>query len=319
MLYSDEVILPSHYNQPVTLEKQSLEELLVAPTFPFDLAHYEHHRKVVASEPGLWLQVDYMVLSRKDAELYNVYQYYLIGVDIYSRYCVYYINKNAGQFGKGDKTENFINLLDKLEEYPKFVAVDKEFDIIGIKNFCNANDIKLIVSPTGLLYTNSIVDSTIKKLKNYFELYTVKYREEIYKKIKDGISAYNNSVKIMNSIVYFYNRKFNTNIKGIPIEIYQGIQLADTPVTNEIEVPEYKVGQKVYLRPRARRPGEILKYFNIKGLPGVIIEKIGKTKYEVEVVVPGGKIENYYLKWFEFVPVSDELYNKLVLRFRRPE
>jgi hypothetical protein len=125
------------------------------------------------------------------------------------------------------------------------------------------------------------------------------------------IDIIKNSYKIINSITYYYNRSFHTKVKGIPIEIYNGLEGANLPLGNKIVYPEFEVGQYVYALPRGRYKS--LKFQQKKltrGIPGQIIARPNKTVYTVKTDLKPPNDE-MNLKWYEFVPISEKEFNKL--------
>jgi hypothetical protein len=140
-------------------------------------------------------------------------------------------------------------------------------------------------------------------------MYVEKYNDKMLARKEQGFSRMECSIKLMNAVIYFYNRKYNSYIKGVPVEIYFGIDIAKMPLANVVEYPQYKAGDKVFIRPRPRIKSEKLKVLpsTIRvGSPGVIKETIRKSLYLIET--PVGEI---YAKWYEFYKIPDELYEKL--------
>jgi hypothetical protein len=146
-------------------------------------------------------------------------------------------------------------------------------------------------------------------LKKLIGNYVEKYNDKMLARKEQGYSRMECSIKLMNAVVYFYNRKYNSFIKGIPVEIYFGIDIAKLPLANTVAYPEYEVGDKVFMRSRPRIKSEKLKAMPTSlrsGLIGEIKKKISKSMYLIET--PIGEI---YTKWYEFYKIPDEVYNKL--------
>jgi hypothetical protein len=245
---------------------------------------------------------------------YNLMATYVVGCDIYSRYCMYYINPEATSFkARGSRLDNFKGIVNQIYEafgiYPKFVSTDSEFDKSEVREFCKNNNITLITAPPGSINATPIIDRVILKLKKLITLYIEQYNDKMLARKEQGFSRMECSIKLMNAIVYFYNRKYNSFIKGIPVEIYFGIDIAKLPLANIVEYPQYEVGDKVFMRSRPRIKSERLKVLPTSlrlGLPGEIKKKINKSLYLVET--PIGEI---YAKWYEFYKIPNEVYEKL--------
>jgi hypothetical protein len=133
------------------------------------------------------------------------------------------------------------------------VVVDAEFDKKQVKDFCNDNDIKMYILPSGAINANNIAERAIRTVKNTFDKCINAFDDIIKKRIEDKIDIKKHSYIVMNSITYFLNRKFNTTVKSIPIELYFGIESPQLPNINFVNYPTFKVGQQVYLIPRERQ------------------------------------------------------------------
>ncbi|MCL6579443.1 MAG: transposase family protein [Candidatus Bathyarchaeota archaeon] len=283
--------------------------------FPINYLTYNEYKHCVADRPNLWVEIDIMVLPKETVSQYNLMASYVVGCDVYSRYCMYYINPEATNFNtKGSSLQNFKGIVDQIyeafdEKYPKFVSTDSEFDKSEVREFCESNDITLITSPPGTINATPIIDRIIIKLRKFIALYIDKYHDKMIARKREGYTKMECSVKLMNAVIYFYNRKYNSSIKGIPAEIYFDIDVAKVPLANVVDYPQFKVGDKVFMRLRPR-----IKHGKVRvspaplipGIPGEIKEKISNTLYLIET--PNGEL---YAKWYEFYKIPDEIYEKL--------
>jgi len=283
--------------------------------FPLDYLSFDNYRHYVSDKPNEWIEIDIMFLPERMIKEYNLMGTYVIGCDVYSRYCMYYINPEATSFKtRGAKLDNFRGIVDQIYEafglYPKFVSTDSEFDTVEIREFCRNHNIKLVTAAPGTINATPVIDRVILKLKKIISIYVDKYEERMIRRKELGYTRMECSIKLMNAVVYFYNRKYNSFIKGIPVEIYFGFDIAKMPLANVVQYPEYNVGDKVFLRPRPRIKSEKLKVLPSSlrsGLPGRIKKRYKKSTYLIET--PQGEI---YAKWYEFYKIPDEIYEKLV-------
>jgi hypothetical protein len=120
----------------------------------------------------------------------------------------------------------------------------------------------------------------------------------------------------MNSITYFLNRKFNTSVKGIPIELYFGIESPQLPNVNFVKYPTFEVGQYVYLIPRGRKKSLEFQAKKFKGIPGIITAKPKENTYTVKTILKEkikGEVRDIVInaKWYEFIPISEEEFSRL--------
>jgi hypothetical protein len=67
------------------------------------------------------------------------------------------------------------------------VMADAEFDIKDIKAYCERNNIKLVIIPTGAINTNSVVEKMIDKIKSLLPVYFFYFDEKIERRIKEKI------------------------------------------------------------------------------------------------------------------------------------
>ena len=232
---------------------------------------YDDYRHIVAFKPNGCIQIDYFDLGTKIPETYRLYRYYLIGTDVYSRYSCYYIDENQGQMYKGNIGKNFIALLDEFDYYklPEMITTDSEFNIASIRDFCQKHRIKFAPLQTGEVNANNVVERAIVSIKKILIHYLIYYNERIEKRVKDKVDPYKHSVRVMNAVFYFYNRRFNNMVKGIPIEIYMGLESPQLPLANYTQYPKFNVGQKVLLRPRGRYKSLASQARTLKpGIPG---------------------------------------------------
>jgi hypothetical protein len=282
--------------------------------FPLSYLKHPEYRHYVTDRPNVWLELDIMFLPQDMIDDYNLMATYVIGCDVYSRYCMYYINPEATSFkARGSKLQNFRGIVDQIKEafgiYPKFVSTDSEFNVSDVKEFCTSQGITLITAPPGTINATPVIDRIILKLKKLIGNYVEKYNDKMLARKEQGYSRMECSIKLMNAVVYFYNRKYNSFIKGIPVEIYFGIDIAKLPLANTVSYPQYEVGDKVFMRSRPRIKSEKLKAMPTSlrsGLIGEIKKKFSKSLYLIET--PIGEI---YAKWYEFYKIPDEVYNKL--------
>jgi hypothetical protein len=259
--------------------------------------------------------MDMFTFGKNTALNYKIAEWYTIAVDVYSRYIVIRVNTNENgnlPDGKGHLFTNFVETLNMFLEYPEMLVVDSEYDTKDVKNFCEENNIKLYILPPGSINANNIVERAIRTVKNIFRDYIFFYNDEILGRLKDkNIDIIKNSYKIINSITYYYNRSFHTKVKGIPIEIYIGLEGANLPLDNNIVYPDFHVGQYVYALPRGRYKSLKFQQKKIRrGVPGKIIARPTKSVYTVRTNLKPPNDE-MNLKWYEFVPISEEQFNKL--------
>jgi len=222
--------------------------------YPYRRMKYDDYRHIVAFKPNGCIQIDYFDLGTKIPETYRLYRYYLIGTDVYSRYSCYYIDKDQPQMGKGNIGKNFIALLEEFTELPEMVVTDSEFkkhSFIAV-DFCQKRNIKFAPLETVEVNANNIVERAIGSIKKILTYYFVFYNDKIEKRIKEKLNPYLHSIRVMNVVFYFYNRRYNNMVKGIPIEIYIGIESPHLPLANYTQYPKFNAGQKVLLRPRGR-------------------------------------------------------------------
>jgi hypothetical protein len=284
--------------------------------YPFQGRKAENYRHVIAFKPNGCIQVDIFDLG-KNIEKERLARYYMLGVDVYSRYsCIRVCVDDKGNPDKGSIANNFINLIEMFTETPDMVMADAEFYTKDIKAYCESNNIKLVIIPTGTINTNSVVEKMIDKIKSLLPVYLFNFAEKIERRIEDNIPIVKHSYQVMNAILYFLNRKFHTAVKGIPIEIYMGIDSPCLPLRNPdfLKYPEFEPGQYVLLRPRGRyKSYKFKERANKPGIPGIIKNKAPGTKHtyiiETNQKPPNDKIN---AKWYEFVPISEEEYNKIV-------
>jgi hypothetical protein len=76
------------------------------------------------------------------------------------------------------------------------------------------------------------------------------------------------------------------------------------------------VGQPVYVIPRGRQKSLEFQAKKYKGIPGIIIGRPKENTYTVETILKEkktgeGKNVIMSVKWYEFIPISDEQFNKL--------
>jgi hypothetical protein len=294
--------------------------------FPLSTLKHQDYRHVTFDKPKRWIEIDTIILPKNLVEFYDLMGAVVVGTDVNSRYSCIFINPEATTHkSRGDVFTNFEGIVNQFKEssttpekddkgkYPEYVTADNEFNVKKIKDFCNEHNIKLILTAPGVINATPIVDNAIKKLKKLLFKYIIKYNDEIIERAKKINNKYRNTIKIFNVLIYMYNRKFNTAVKGYPIEIFTGLDIAKLPISNDVEYPEYPVGQKVILRPRARLKGEIAAVLPKElrpGIPGEIVEKYSRNTYKIKTTL-GGKQEFVYAKWYEFIPITDETFEKL--------
>jgi len=280
----------------------------MAVKYPYQRMKYDDYRHIVAFKPNGCIQIDYFDLGTKIPERYRLYRYYLIGTDVYSRYSCYYIDKDQPQMGKGSIGKNFISLIDEFTEIPEMVTTDSEFNIASIRDFCKEHNIKFAPLQTGEVNANNIVERAIGSIKKIFIQYLIYYNDIVEKRLERKIDPYKHSVRVMSAVFYFYNRRFNNMVKGIPIEIYAGIESPQLPLGKYTQYPKFKVGQKVLLRPRGRKKSLTFQVRTLKqGIPGEIIYIPNPNNYTIRTI----NNEEINAKWYEFIPLTDKQYNKI--------
>jgi hypothetical protein len=285
-------------------------------SYPFEGRKAENYRHVVAFRPNGCIQVDILDLGEK-YERYRLARYYILGVDVYSRYtCIRVCTDKEGNPAKKDIAYNFINLIEMFSGKPDMVVADAEFNIKGVIKYCEEKNIKLVIVPTGTINTNSVVEKMIDKIKSLLSVYKFQFIDDMERRVKRNIPVIKHSYQVMNAILYFLNRKFHTAVKGVPIEIYMGIESPSFPIRNPdfLEYPEFEPGQYVLLRPRGRYKSYKFKEgADTPGIPGIIKGKAPDTKrtYVIKTIEkpPNDEIN---AKWYEFVPITEEEYKKAV-------
>jgi hypothetical protein len=148
----------------------------------------------------------------------------------------------------------------------------------------------------------------IDKVKKEFITYIFEFDDKIQKRLENPkLSRKKHSYRIFNSICYFLNRKFNTGVKGIPIEIYMGIESPNLPMANYTSYPKHNVGDYVLLRPRGRYKSLAFQArAHAPGILGEIIANPIKNTYTIRTT-DGEEIN---AKPYEFIVLSPEEFNK---------
>ncbi|MCS7318061.1 MAG: transposase family protein, partial [Candidatus Dojkabacteria bacterium] len=245
--------------------------------FPFQYMKNDDYRHIVAFKPNGCIQIDFFTFGKDVAEKYRIVEWYTIGVDVYSRYTMVYIGSKESIF------TNFKGVLDLFSEKPDMVTVDAEFNVKKVRDYCEKNNIKFFALPSGSINANNIAERTIAKIKDVFRDYIYMYNDEIIKRIEKNIDPKRHSYIIINSILYYLNRKFHTSVKGIPIEIYFGYDFSQLPSINYVKYPEFDIGQYVYLVPRGRQKSYAFQKKKIAtGILGQIIKKPTKSVYTIK-------------------------------------
>jgi hypothetical protein len=285
--------------------------------YPLERMKYKDFRHIVAFKPNGCIQIDFFGMRTRVANNYKIAYWYTIGVDVYSRYVCIHVNElnEEGDIptdpkSKGPTFLNFKRLLDLFTDKPDMVTVDAEFDVKDVKKYCEKNGIKLVIFPTGSVNANSVVEKMIDKVKKTFITYIFEFDNIIQKRLENpNLSRKKHSYRIFNSICYFLNRKFNTGVKGIPIEIYMGIESPNLPLNNSYTTsyPKHKVGEYVILRPRGRYKS--LAFQARAYTPGILGEIIAnplRNTYTIRTI-QGDEIN---AKPYEFIVISEEEFNK---------
>jgi hypothetical protein len=301
----------------MSLIKSSYTLTTMKPTiqYPLERMKYKDFRHIVAFKPNGCIQIDFFGMRPKVADNYKIAYWYTIGVDVYSRYVCIHVNElnEKGDIptdpkSKGPTFLNFKRLLDLFTDKPDMITADAEFNVKDVRNYCKENGIKLVILPTGSVNTNSVVEKMIDKVKKTFITYIFEFNDEIQKRLeRPNISRKKHSYRIFNSICYFLNRKFNTGVKGIPIEIYMGIESPNLPLSNYTTYPKHKVGEYVLLRPRGRYKSLAFQArAHMPGILGEIIANPLKNTYTIRTV----QGEEVNAKPYEFIVISEEEFNK---------
>jgi hypothetical protein len=138
------------------------------------------------------------------------------------------------------------------------------------------------------------------------------YNDVILRRLeKKDIDILKNSYEIINPILYYFNRSFNTRVKGVPIEIYLGIEGMNLPMFNKIKYPEFQVGQCVYALARGcYKSLEFRKKKIMKDIFGQIIARPTKSVYTIKTDLEPPNDEMNW-KWYEFIPITKEEFDKL--------
>jgi hypothetical protein len=276
---------------------------------------YKDYRHIVAFKPNGCIQIDFFNISPSVADNYKIAYWYTIGVDVYSRYVCIHVNEinEEGDIptdprSKGPTFLNFKRLIELFAEKPDMITADAEFDVKDVRKYCEENGIKLVILPTGSINANSVVEKMIDKVKKEFITYVFEFDDLIEKRLEmPDLSRKKHSYRIFNSICYFLNRKFNTGVKGIPIEIYMGIESPSLPLFNYTTYPRYKIGEYVILRPRGRYKSLVFQSrAHTPGLLGEIIAKPTKNTYTIRTV----QGEEINAKPYEFIDITAEEFNK---------
>jgi hypothetical protein len=285
--------------------------------YPFERMKYRDYRHIVAFKPNGCIQIDYFRMKTKVANDYKIAYWYTIGVDVYSRYVCIHVNEinEEGDIPDDPKTKgptflNFRKLIELFTDKPDMITADAEFNVEDVRDYCKENGIKLVIFPTGTINSNNVVEKMIHKVKKTFLLYVFAFDDIIQKRLENpNISRKKHSYRIFNSICYFLNRKFNTGVKGIPIEIYMGIESPNLPLNNNYTTiyPKHKIGDYVILRPRGRYKS--LTFQARADAPGMLGEIIANpTRHTYTIRTLQG--EEINAKPYEFIIISEEDYNK---------
>jgi hypothetical protein len=285
--------------------------------FPYQGRKYEDYRHIVAFKPNGCIQIDRFQINPKLAEEARLAENYMLGVDVYSRYsCIYVCVDDDGKPGIGKTFVNFVNIIEMFSDIPDMVVADAEFNIKDVQVYCETNKIKFVAIPTGTVNTNAVVEKMVDKIKTLLSIYLWEFSDIIEQRIKRNIDPVKHSYRVMNAILYYLNRKFHTAVKGIPIEIYMGIESPALPLANPsfLKYPEFEPGQHVLLRPRGRYKSLVFQArSNRPGVLGIIEGKAPGTKhtYIIKTVLnPPDNVIN--AKWYEFVPITKEEYEKAI-------
>jgi hypothetical protein len=285
--------------------------------YPYERMKYKDYKHIVAFKPNGCIQLDYFAMKRRTADNYKIAYWYTIGVDVYSRYVCIFVNviNEEGDIptdkkSRGSTFLNFKGLLELFTDKPDMVTADAEFDVEDIRNYCKENGINLVIFPTGTINSNNVVEKMIHKVKTTFLSYVFGFDKIIEKRLKNpNLDRKKHSYIIFNSICYYLNRIFSTGVKGIPIEIYMGIESPNLPLNNNYTTiyPQFKVGEYVVLRPRGRYKSlAFQKKSDTPGQLGMIIAKPTKNTYTIRTV----QGEEINAKPYEFIIISEEDYNR---------
>jgi hypothetical protein len=276
---------------------------------------YKNYRHIVAFKPNGCIQIDFFNLSPSVADNYKIAYWYTIGVDVYSRYVCIHVNEinEEGDIpddprSKGPTFLNFKRLIELFTDKPGMITADSEFNVKDVRNYCEENGIKLVIFPAGTVNANSIVEKMIDKVKKEFITYIFEFDDKIQKRLENPkLSRKKHSYRIFNSICYFLNRKFNTGVKGIPIEIYMGIESPNLPLFNYTSYPKHNVGDYVLMRPRGRYKSLAFQArAHAPGTLGEIIANPIKNTYTIRTIHG----EEINAKPYEFIVLSPEEFNK---------
>jgi len=285
--------------------------------YPYERMKHRDYKHIVAFKPNGCIQIDYFAMKRRTADNYKIAYWYTIGVDVYSRYVCIFVNviNEKGDIPTDKKSRgsvflNFKGLIELFSDKPEMITADAEFDVEDVRKYCISHDIKLVIFPTGTINSNNVVEKMIHKVKTTFNEYVFAFNEIILERLKKpNLDRKKHSYIIFNSICYYLNRIFSTGVKGIPIEIYMGIESPNLPLNNfnTTIYPTFKIGEHVVLRPRGRYKSlAFQKKTDIPGQLGTIIAKPTKNTYTI-LTIQGEEIN---AKPYEFIIISEEDYNK---------
>jgi hypothetical protein len=216
------------------------------------------------------------------------------------------------KYSKVGDQKQIHNLFEDLIELMKLphmkigmIMCDNEIGRIKkVQEYCKANNIKLVSVKPGVVNTLAVVERSIGKLKDTIIKYLYKYEGF---PLSDPSKIYENSVSFINAYVNYLNQSYHSGVGGIPIEIYAGIEGSQRLNVNLVSYPQFKEGQYVLLRPRGKKKSLVFQARSLQpGIVGTISRKDGDT---YTVVDRDGT--EYYVKWYEFVPIKREEFEKL--------
>jgi hypothetical protein len=229
------------------------------------------------------------IFSPAFRQQYNVSDYGLVCVDVYSRYV-----KAVGM--KSFKKENIVTALEYIFKRlgkPEIVSGDNQI-IDAIKNHIAFKDIHTYATAPKEVNKNAIVERMIRTIKDrLLKLFMELDPVDIYNYYKSRYPNMGMTTIFLLCACNIINKNINRTIKHRPNEVF--IRLKKNEQTyRDVYYPVYKVRTIVLKIPE--RAGEVpLKTFDYDPEPYVIVERAGR-KYILQKMID----------WIKGIPYFDE-------------
>jgi hypothetical protein len=252
------------------------------------------YRSIVAFNPRGIYQVDSMHLyplwvklfTSQQRSDYNINDYALVCVDVYSRYATAMSMESESSFNIAKTMYYILVMIGK----PQIISADNQI-INGFYRqgqlYVEFTGIKLYRTSPNELNKNAIVERMIKTLKQYlmniFFTYSINRLYSEYERYRDRfVSIYNIPLTFVDYLLHLAcevnNRKKHTTTKAIPYDTF-----------NELETSKQKIVERYYplydkgtiVMKQFERKGQIPnKVFNFDPEPYIIVDNVGR-KYKL--------------------------------------